>query len=117
MLDQIQMVEDVRLLTARVDVAGSDELREMADWFRDRVESGVGVFATVSNGKPLLVATVTADLIERGVKAGDLVRQVAQMVGGGGGGRPNLAQAGGRDPEKLSEALDAVPGLLRQALG
>ena len=116
LLDRVQEVDGARLLAAQVDVAGADELREMADWFRDRMDSGVGVFATVSNGKPLLVATVTADLVNRGVKAGDLVRQVAQMVGGGGGGRPNLAQAGGRDPEKLPQALDSVPDLVRRAL-
>jgi alanyl-tRNA synthetase len=73
----------------------------MADWFRDKVGSGVGVFATVQNDKPLLVATVTDDLIARGVRAGDLVREAARLVGGGGGGRPNLAQAGGRDVGKL----------------
>jgi len=116
LLDRVEEIDGASLLTAQVDVAGADELREMADWFRDKVESGVALFATVSNGKPLLVATVTEDLIGRGIKAGDLVREVAQMVGGGGGGRPNLAQAGGRDPEKLPEALKAVPDLIRRAL-
>jgi alanyl-tRNA synthetase len=116
LLDQMVKVDDVNLLAARVDVAGADELREMADWFRDRVQSGVAVFATVQNEKPLLVATVTEDVIQRGVKAGDLVREVAKMVGGGGGGRPNLAQAGGRDANKLPEALAAVPNLVAKDL-
>ncbi len=88
----------------------------MADWFRDRVGSGAAVLATVSDGKPVIVATVTKDLIERGVKAGDLAREVAKAVGGSGGGRPDMAQAGGRDPEKLPEALAAVPGLVAAAL-
>ena len=94
----------------------ADGLRETADRFRDEVGSGVGVFATVRNDKPLLVAVVSKDLIARGVKAGDLVRDVARMVGGGGGGRPDMAQAGGRDASKLPEALAAVPGLVEQAL-
>jgi alanyl-tRNA synthetase len=78
-------------------VADVDALREMTDWFRDKVASGTAVLASVINGKPLIIATVTDDLIQRGLKAGDLVREVAKIVGGGGGGRPNLAQAGGKD--------------------
>jgi alanyl-tRNA synthetase len=70
----------------------------------------------VTNDKPLIIATVTEDLIQRGLKAGDLVREVAKIVGGGGGGRPNLAQAGGRDASKLPQALAIVPALVEQAL-
>ena len=109
LLDQVQQVGSsqgtpgVNVLAAQVDVADVDGLREMADWFRDKMGSGTAVLATVLNGKPLIVATVTDDLIKRGLKAGDLVRDVAQMVGGGGGGRPNMAQAGGRDASSLSE--------------
>lgn len=113
---QMQRVGDADVLAAHVDVNGSEGLREMADWFRDQVPSGAAVFATVSDGKPLIVATVTQDLIGRGVKAGDIVREVAKMVGGGGGGRPNMAQAGGRDPDKLPEALALVPALVKKAL-
>lgn len=116
LIDRLQQVEGANVLAAQVDVAGADELREMADWFRDRVSSGVAVIATVQNERPLFVATVTDDLIKRGVRAGDLVRDVAKIVGGGGGGRPNMAQAGGRDASKLPEALDAVEGLVRAAL-
>jgi len=116
LLEQVQPVNGVQVLTATVDVAGVDTLREMADWFRDRVEEGVAVFATVKDERPVMVATVTDSTIRRGVRAGDLVRDVAKMVGGGGGGRPNLAQAGGRDAEKLPEALSAVRGLVEAAL-
>jgi alanyl-tRNA synthetase len=70
----------------------------------------------VKDDRPLLIATVTEDVIKRGVKAGDLVREVAKMVGGGGGGRPNLAQAGGRDAAKLPGALEKVPDLVRSSL-
>lgn len=116
LLEQAETVDGVEVLTAKVDVAGVDALREMADWFRDRVVDGVAVFATVKDERPIMVATVTDGVIERGVRAGDLVREVAKMVGGGGGGRPNLAQAGGRDVEKLPEALGAVRGLVEAAL-
>ena len=93
-----------------------DRLREMADWFRDRVKSGVAVLGTVKDGKPLIVAAVTEDLIGRGLKAGDIVREVAKVVGGGGGGRADMAQAGGRNPEKLAEALDTVRALVEATL-
>ena len=104
------------MLAAQVEVSGADGLREMADWFRDQVGSGVAVLVTVSNGKPLIVAAVTPDLIDRGLRAGDIVRQAAKIVGGGGGGRPNLAQAGGRDASKVPEALALIPHIVLTAL-
>jgi alanyl-tRNA synthetase len=64
----------------------------------------------------MFIATVTDDLIQRGLKAGDLVREVAKIVGGGGGGQPRLAQAGGKDVSKLAEAISAVPGLVEKAI-
>jgi alanyl-tRNA synthetase len=117
LLAQVQQVNGVNVLAAQVDVSDVDGLREMADWFRDKMGSGTAVLATVLNDKPLIVATVTDDLIKQGLKAGDLVREVAKMVGGGGGGRPNMAQAGGRDASKLPEALTAVAGLVEKAIG
>ncbi|PIE81239.1 MAG: alanine--tRNA ligase [Chloroflexi bacterium] len=112
LLAQVQEVAGVNLLAAQVDVADVETMREMADWFRDKVGSGVAVLAAVSHDKPLFIATVSDDLIKRGVKAGDIVREVARVVGGGGGGRPNMAQAGGRDARKIPEALDIVAGLV-----
>jgi alanyl-tRNA synthetase len=116
LLGQIKQVNGANLLAAQVEVSGIDGLREMVDWYRDKVGSGAAVLATVSNGKPVIVAAVSDDLIARGLKAGDLAREVAAMVGGSGGGRPNMAQAGGRDPEKLSEALAKVEALVAAAL-
>jgi alanyl-tRNA synthetase len=113
LLAQVKEVAGVTLLTAQVEAADVEMMREMADWFRDRAKSGVAVLAAVSNNKPVFIATVTDDLIKRGVKAGDIVREVAKVVGGGGGGRPNMAQAGGRDVAKIPEALAIVPRLIR----
>jgi alanyl-tRNA synthetase len=89
-----------------------DVLREMADKFRQKHESGVVVLASEKDGKPLLIAAVTDDLVIRGLHAGNLIKKVAAVVGGGGGGRPTLAQAGGKDASKLSEALDQVSAYL-----
>ncbi|MBP6017309.1 MAG: alanine--tRNA ligase [Candidatus Promineofilum sp.] len=112
----IMKVNGASVLAAQVETQHIDQLREMADWFRDRVDSGVAVLGMVNDGKPTIIATVTDDLIARGVKAGDLVREVARIVGGSGGGRPNMAQAGGGDPAKVGDALAAVGRLVEAAL-
>jgi alanyl-tRNA synthetase len=117
LMAQSQEVAGVRVLTAQVDGVDVDGLRELADRFRDNTPSGVVVLAAVKNGKPVMIAAVTKDLIPRGVKAGDIVREAAKVVGGGGGGRPDMAQAGGKDASKLPEALAIVPGLVEAALG
>ena len=113
---QTQEIAGVKLLTAQVEGVQVDGLRQMADRFRDVVGSGTAVLATVNNGKPIIIAAVTKDLIPRGIKAGDIVREVAKIVGGGGGGRPDMAQAGGKDASKLPEALALVPSLIEAAL-
>jgi alanyl-tRNA synthetase len=115
-LEAMIEVEGIPLMTAQVDVADMEALREMADWFRDNVASGVAVLGAASEGKVILLAAVTEDLVAQGLKAGDIVGRVARLVGGGGGGRPTLAQAGGRQPEKLPEALAAVPEMVRQVM-
>ena len=77
----------------------------MGDWLRERLGSGVIVLGTVVDGRPNLLVMVTPDLTSRGLHAGELVKQAAQVTGGGGGGRPEMAQAGGRDASRLDEAL------------
>jgi len=116
-LDQVVDIGGVPVLATRVNAPDADTLREMADWFRDKVQGGVVILGAVVNDKPLLIAATTKELAaERGVHAGNLVRELAKMVGGGGGGRPDMAQAGGRDPEKLAEALAKAPDLVRAML-
>ncbi|MFQ5612110.1 MAG: alanine--tRNA ligase [Anaerolineae bacterium] len=116
LLGQTRRVDGVPVLAARVDSPDAALLREMSDWFRDRLGSGVVVLGAVINDKPSFVAAVTPDLIEKGLHAGKLVKGVAQVVGGGGGGRPNLAQAGGKDAGRLAEALARVDTLVGELL-
>jgi alanyl-tRNA synthetase len=116
LLDRVQVVSGVSLLSARVTAPSMDILREMTDWFRDRLGSAVVALGTVLNGRPALVIAVTPDLVERGVDAAKLVRGMARVVGGGGGGKPTLAQAGGRDPSRLDESLHQASGLLEEML-
>jgi len=115
-LDNIEQVEGVPVLKAILPNADMEVLREMADKFRQRHPTGVAVLASEENGKPLMIAAVTDDLVKRGLHAGKLVQKVANVVGGGGGGRPTLAQAGGKDPKKLAEALDQVQVYVHEML-
>lgn len=116
LLGRAHPVDGVSVLAVRVEAPDTGLLREMSDWFRDKMGSGVVVLGTVINGKPSLVAAVTPDLVKKGLHAGELVKGVAQVVGGGGGGRPTLAQAGGKDPNRLAEALSKVDSLVRELL-
>ncbi len=116
LLQQVRDVDGVQVLAAPVKAADMDTLREMSDWFRNRLGSVVIVLGAVIGGKPNFVAAVTPDLVDRGLDANKLIKKVARVVGGGGGGRPTLAQAGGRDPERLDEALSVVPEAVGQAL-
>ncbi|MBK5914387.1 alanine--tRNA ligase [Rhodocyclus purpureus] len=112
---QAQAVKGVQVLAAEIDGADVVTLRELADKLRDRLKSAALVLAAVSDGKVTLIAAVTPDLVKR-VRAGDLVNHVAQQVGGKGGGRPDLAQAGGNDPARLPVALASVAAWLEQRL-
>ncbi|MBO2533108.1 MAG: alanine--tRNA ligase [Thermoactinomycetaceae bacterium] len=112
--DRVEEVEGVPVLTAKVGASGMDDLRRMADDLRDRVKEGVIVLGAVSGGKVQLVASVSPRFVEAGLHAGRLVKEVATRCGGGGGGRPDLAQAGGKQPEKLDEALRVVPDWIRR---
>jgi len=97
-------VDGVRVLGVKVEGVDAKGMREMVDDLRNRLGSGVVLLASESGGKVLLAAGVTKDLTDR-FKAGDIIREVAGIVGGGGGGRPDFAQAGGRDPAKIDDAL------------
>ena len=110
-------IDNRKIVSSKVESRDMDSFRKMADSLRDKLKSGVGVIGMISNGKVSLLAVVTDDLIESvGLKAGDLVKDIAVIVGGAGGGKPHLAQAGGRDPEKLDEALGKVAQIVQERL-
>jgi alanyl-tRNA synthetase len=113
--DQAVAVGSARVLAANLDGADAKSLRETLDKLKDKLGSAAIVLASVEAGKVSLVAGVTSDLTTK-VKAGELVNFVAQQVGGKGGGRPDMAQAGGTEPGKLPAALDSVKGWVEQRL-
>jgi len=112
LLSQAEVINGVRVLAAEVRSSRMEVLREMADLLRDRLKSAIVVLGTIYQDKPAFLAAVTPDLVARGYDAGKIVKQVAGVTGGGGGGRPNLAQAGGKDKKKLGEALKLVKSLI-----
>jgi alanyl-tRNA synthetase len=114
--DGVIDVGGVKLLTRRADDVSGGDLRNLADSLRSKLKSGVVVLGSVSDSKVTLLTAVTKDLLDR-VSASSLIAKLAPIVGGKGGGKPDLAQAGGKDPDKLGEALDRAPSALRELLG
>ena len=108
-------VKGIKVLAATIEGADAKTLRETMDKLKDKLKSAAIVLGSVSDGKVSLIAGVTADLVGK-VKAGELVNYVAQQVGGKGGGRPDMAQAGGTEPAKLGGALESVKAWVEQRL-
>jgi alanyl-tRNA synthetase len=101
-------VDGTSVLAARVDARDRDTVMQVGDRLRDKLGSGVIVLGSIINEQPALVAMVTKDLVSRGLHAGKLVQEIAPVVGGRGGGRPDVAQGGGTDVTRLDQALAAV---------
>ena len=106
--DSVMTVDGVNVLAAKVNVADMNNLRTMMDDLKNKLESAVVVLASVNDDKVNILAGVTKDLISQGYHAGKLVKEVASRCGGGGGGRPDMAQAGGKNPSQVEEALAFV---------
>ena len=112
-----QEVDGVKVVFALLSGTGSDALRALCDKAKERPEAIVAVFAGVSGGKATLAAVCSKEAQQKGLKAGVLVKEVAQLCGGNGGGRPDFAMAGAKDQSKLDDALVAVPELVKKQLG
>ncbi|MEK4914621.1 alanine--tRNA ligase [Bacillus sp. FSL E2-8887] len=106
--DSVMTVDGVNVLAVKVNVADMNNLRTMMDDLKNKLESAVVVLASVNDDKVNILAGVTKDLISQGYHAGKLVKEVASRCGGGGGGRPDMAQAGGKNPAQVEEALAFV---------
>jgi alanyl-tRNA synthetase len=116
-LEKMQKIAGINLVARIIEDTDLEILRSAADRFRQQVpENGVVVLGAIVDGSPRIIAAVTEDLIKKGIKAGDLIQFVAKQVGGGGGGRPSLAEAGGKDPSKLESALESVSGWIEKTL-
>lgn len=112
LLENVEEVDGISLLTAEVKGMDSEGLRKLADELKNKLNSGIVILASNQQEKVIFVAMVTEDLVQEGYHAGKLIGKVAKITGGGGGGRPNMAEAGGTKTEKIQEALSEVKNLL-----
>ena len=114
LLDTKQDINGVSLLAARTEVSSADGMREISDWLRDKMGSGIVVLGAVVNDRPTISVGITRDLVDGGADAREYARELGRIIGGGGGGRPDMAQAGGRNADKLDAAIDGATDLVRQ---
>jgi alanyl-tRNA synthetase len=114
--EKVKDIKGVKVLAHRVDNLDRPQMRTLVDQLRDKLGSGVVVLGSTTNGNVSLIVGVTKDLTGR-IQAGKVIGPVAQKVGGKGGGRPDLAEAGGKEPAALDSALDAAYGVVESLLG
>ena len=117
LLDRTRDINGVKLVAGVTSAHNVEAMREMGDFLKQKLENVVVALGAVIDGSPIIVTMITPDLVSRGLHAGNIARDAAKLMGGGGGGRPETAQAGGRQPERLGAALDSVANLVRAGLG
>ena len=115
-MDQVVEINGVKLLAVALKDTGMNELRNLGDQFKEKLGNGVVVIASAAEGKVNLMATATDEAIKAGAHAGNLIKGIAALVGGGGGGRPNMAQAGGKNPDGIQAALKKAAEVLKDQL-
>ena len=111
-MDQVIEVKGVKLLATSVAGVDMNGLRDLGDQLKEKLGQGVVVIASDVNGKVNLIAMVTDEAMKKGAHAGNLIKGIAALVGGGGGGRPNMAQAGGKNPAGIPDAIAKVSEVL-----
>jgi alanyl-tRNA synthetase len=112
LLERTKIIKGVKMLAVRTSADNQQVLRETADYLRDKLQSGIVVLGAIIGERPMFIAAVTPDLVTKGYNAGDIVNKVSKVTGGGGGGKASFAQAGGKDKNKLDEALRLVKSLI-----
>ncbi|HSW47018.1 MAG TPA: alanine--tRNA ligase [Phycisphaerae bacterium] len=117
LLDKAEKVGGAAIIVGELPDAPVVQVREASDWLRSQAGSAAVCLATVNDGKPLLIAAMTENLVKKGLKAGDLIKEIAPLVDGRGGGKPDLAQAGGQNPAGIPSALDAAKRWIKTRLG
>ncbi len=115
-MDQVVEINGVKLLAVSLKDTGMNELRTLGDQFKEKLGNGVVVIASAADGKVNLMATATDEAVKAGAHAGNLIKGIAALVGGGGGGRPNMAQAGGKNPDGIPAALEKAAEVLKEQL-
>ena len=114
-MSKAENINDVILLTAKFDKMDMDTLRNTADTLRNKIEqdAGIIILASEQDGKVNFIAATTKKAVAKGLHAGNIIREAAKLTGGGGGGRPDMAQAGGKDPSKIDAAFAKARELIK----
>ncbi|MFL2099362.1 alanine--tRNA ligase [Desemzia sp. FAM 23989] len=112
--NEVEVVNGITVIAAQVDVKDMNQLRQLADQWKQKASSNVLVLGLVKDGKVNLLTAVDEETVKKGLKAGDLIKTIAPFVGGGGGGRPDMAQAGGKNPDGLQDALAKAAEWVRE---
>jgi alanyl-tRNA synthetase len=117
LLASAERIGDTAIVAGSMGEVGADQLRAAADSVRAKAGSAAALFAAIQGDRVVLLAAMSEDVVKRGVKAGDLIREIAPIVGGKGGGRPDMAQGGGTDTTKIEDVVSAAREWLKGKLG
>ena len=115
-MDQVKEIKGVKVLAAKVDGVDMNGLRDLGDQLKEKLGEGVVLLASVTDGKVSLMATATDGAQKKGAHAGNLIKAVAGLVGGGGGGRPGMAQAGGKNPDGMDAAIEKAAEVVAEQI-
>ena len=116
LFDNCEIIEGARIIVGRLSSGPVEQVRAAIDMLKKKAKSAAIVLAFAEDSKVTLLAGVTNDLVKKGLKAGDIVKEIAPIVDGGGGGRPQMAQAGGKNPQKIDDALAKASKLIKEKL-
>ena len=114
--NQVQEIKGVKLIATEVDGVDMNGLRDLGDQLKEKVSEGIVVIASASGDKVNLIAMATDGAVKAGAHAGNLIKEIAPLVGGGGGGRPNMAQAGGKNPAGINDAVNKAKEVAKTQL-
>jgi alanyl-tRNA synthetase len=116
-ISKAEILDGIKIVTAKLEADNMDELKEVGDVLRDKIGNGVGVLFSIQGEKVNIISVVTDNLIkDKGVSAGKIAGDAARILGGGGGGKPHLATAGGKDVSKIDEAMAQVKNIVQKYL-
>ena len=114
LLEKVSQVEGINYFAGIMNDVDVDTLQNLTDRFRERYQTGIVVLGSIYDGKPILVVAVSEDLVKSGWHAGNLIKEIARLIDGGGGGKPTMARAGGKDISGLEKAIHAVPNIIKK---
>jgi len=115
-INEAKSIGGIRIISREVEGADVDILRELLDGIKSKIDSAVVILGSKSSSRANLICGVTKDLVKKGIDASRLIKKIAEIIGGSGGGRPDLAQAGGKEPDRLTEALESAFKVMEEGI-